>query len=207
MALEQARTLPPLDRLRCRLAASRLASLAAIGSFALLMTLAARASFWLPGQSVPVTMQTLVALLAGGLLGSRLGLLSMLVYLDLGAAGLPVFPGGVPDHLVIIGVTGGYRIGFVVAAYLVGRLTETGHISYLRCLLANLAGCLAILLLGMLWLAAWSAAYTQDGVSAALWSAFRQGVAPFLLIDTAKAIVATNLIRATLVTRTQFGIE
>jgi biotin transport system substrate-specific component len=88
----------------------------------------------IPLQPVPITGQTLGVLLAGAVLGSRLGALSVLLYLAEGLAGLPVFSSGtsawsptsVPGVPVILGPTLGYLLGFVPAAYVVGWLAERG---------------------------------------------------------------------------------
>ena len=72
---------------------------------------------------VPITLQTVFLGLAGTLLGGRLGALSQTVYLLLGIIGLPVFAGGKAGLGVLFGPTGGYLIGFVAAAFVIGKLT------------------------------------------------------------------------------------
>ncbi len=78
----------------------------------------------IPHQPVPFTLQTLVVLLAGGLLGPRNGFLSMSAYLLAGLAGLPVFSQFGFGLAKILGPTGGYLLAFPVAAFVVGSLTE-----------------------------------------------------------------------------------
>ena len=91
--------------------------------------LAASAKIQVPFYPVPMTMQTFVVLFLGFALGSRLGALTVVVYLLEGAAGLPVFAGtpekgiGIP---YMLGPTGGYLVGFVLAAWAVGALAERG---------------------------------------------------------------------------------
>src|SRR5687768_13758188 len=75
---------------------------------------------------VPITGQTFAVLLVGALLGSRRGGLSLLTYLLEGAAGLPFFAGGTGGIAKLTGPTGGYLIGFMVAAFAVGLLAERG---------------------------------------------------------------------------------
>jgi biotin transport system substrate-specific component len=87
---------------------------------------AAQVRFTVPGTPVPFTGQTAAVLLTGAALGSRLGGLSMLLYVALGAAGLPIFNGGQAGIAQVFGVTGGYLIGFIVAATVVGWLAERG---------------------------------------------------------------------------------
>src|SRR5512143_1882057 len=80
----------------------------------------------LPFTPVPVTGQTLAVLVVGAALGARKGAASLLLYLLAGFAGLPVFSGGSAGGAVILGPTGGYLIGFIVAAYLIGVLSARG---------------------------------------------------------------------------------
>lgn len=77
----------------------------------------------IPVPPVPITLQTLFVNLAGALLGGSLGALSQVVYILLGVIGLPVFAGGKAGAGVLFGPTGGYLIGFVAGAYVIGRLT------------------------------------------------------------------------------------
>lgn len=75
---------------------------------------------------VPITGQTFGVLLIGAVLGARRAPLAVLLYLMQGAAGLPVFTGGTAGVAVLLGPTGGYLMGFVFAAALVGWLAERG---------------------------------------------------------------------------------
>ena len=94
--------------------------------FALLTAAAAQVGFWI--GPVPVSGQTFAVLLAGALLGSRRGALSQLSYLAVGLTGIPYWfvAGGAPGIARLIGPTGGYLLGFVAAAFIVGWLTERG---------------------------------------------------------------------------------
>src|SRR5437763_1622693 len=85
---------------------------------AVLVALAAQVAVPLPGTPVPMTLQPMAVLLVGGLLGARLGALSMILYLAMGAAGLPVFTPTVPLVGVarLFGPTGGYLLAYPVAA-------------------------------------------------------------------------------------------
>ncbi len=89
---------------------------------ALLVAAAAQVSIPLPGTPVPMTLQPMAVLLIGGLLGARLGALSMILYLAMGAAGLPVFTPTVPllGFARLLGPTGGYLLAYPVAAWVVG---------------------------------------------------------------------------------------
>jgi biotin transport system substrate-specific component len=105
--------------------------LALIIGFSWIIALSARISFLIPGTAVPISGQTFAVLLAGALLGSRLGSMSIMAYLAQGAIGLPVFAltatmgygGGVARFT---GPTGGFLIGFIAAAFVVGLLVERG---------------------------------------------------------------------------------
>ncbi|HLQ59171.1 MAG TPA: biotin transporter BioY [Gemmatimonadales bacterium] len=91
-----------------------------------MVALAAQVSVPLPGTPVPMTLQPMAVLLVGGLLGARLGALSMILYLAMGAAGLPVFTPTVPLVGIarLFGPTGGYLLAYPIAAFAVGWLTQ-----------------------------------------------------------------------------------
>src|ERR1043166_8789377 len=93
----------------------------AIG-FSLLTALAAQ--IVIPVGSVPFTAQTFAVLLTGALLGSRLGAITMIVYLVEGASGLPFFRGGGAGIAHLMGPTGGYLIAFPAAAFITGAFAE-----------------------------------------------------------------------------------
>lgn len=92
--------------------------------FAALTAAGAYIQIPIPFSPVPFTLQVLFVLLAGSMLKSKWGSLSMIVYALLGIAGLPVFSGGSSGIGVILGPTGGYIIGFILAAYVIGKLSE-----------------------------------------------------------------------------------
>ncbi|WP_462273216.1 biotin transporter BioY [Methanohalophilus sp.] len=77
-----------------------------------------------PVGLIPLTLQTLFVILAGAVLGARWGMLSMLIYALLGIAGLPVFSGGSSGLGVLVGPSGGYIFGFILAALVIGYLFE-----------------------------------------------------------------------------------
>jgi biotin transport system substrate-specific component len=79
----------------------------------------------IPLQPVPITLHTLFMNLAPALLGGPLGALSQIVYILLGVIGLPVFSGGKAGFGVLLGPTGGYLIGFVIGAFLIGKMVRT----------------------------------------------------------------------------------
>ncbi len=78
---------------------------------------------------VPITLQTLMVLLSGALLGANLGALSQFLYVLVGALGLPVFAGGSSGFGALFGPTGGYLISYPIAAYVVGLIKEKEGVS------------------------------------------------------------------------------
>jgi biotin transport system substrate-specific component len=124
--------------------------LAVLGS----MVLAVSAKIQIPFWPVPMTMQSLVVLMLGMAYGSRLALGTLLLYLAEGAAGLPVFAGTNAGFAYMIGPTGGYLIGFVLAAVLIGCLAERGwDRSPLKALAAMTVGHVVVFVPGVAWLA------------------------------------------------------
>lgn len=151
----------------------------------LLVALLAQFAVPLPFSPVPVTGQTLAVLMVGMLLGSRRGSLALLTYLAEGAMGLPVLAGGAAGLARLTGPTGGYLIGFVAAAFLVGWLAERGWDRRPETtLLAMLLGNAVIYVCGLPWLAHFVGAER-------VWSL---GLLPFLPGDLGKALLATALL-------------
>ena len=149
-----------------------------------LMALCARVAFYEPGNPIPFTLQTFGVLLSAGALGFRRGVAASVLYLILGAVGLPVFAMGAHGTSVLFGVSGGYLIGFVLATALVGRLAELGwDRTLVGAIGAMLLGSLLIYAIGVPWLAV-----TAFGGDLAL--AFDQGMRTFLLWDAVKLALA-----------------
>jgi biotin transport system substrate-specific component len=160
--------------------------------FALLTALGTRVE--IPLYPVPITLQVLFVLLSGLVLGSRLGALSQMGYLVMGFTGAPVFAGGKTGLIALLGPTGGYLIGFVLAAYVAGLIAESAaRPNKVRFLAAGLAGTAAIYLSGMLWLATWLAAGNGGSWTVELASAWQFGVLPFIVVDAGKALVASGV--------------
>lgn len=103
----------------------------------------------IPSPYVPLTLQTLFVYLSGALLGARLGALSQAAYVILGLIGVPLFAGG-GGPAYVLHPTFGYLIGFIVAAYLIGRIVEQSpRIGYARTLGAMSVGLCAVYLFGV----------------------------------------------------------
>ncbi len=159
-----------------------------VTAFSLINAAAAQVSIPLPFTPVPITGQTFTVLLTGALLGSRLGGLSLLLYLAEGAAGLPVFALGRSGPVTLLGPTAGYLLAFPVAAFVVGWLAERSwdrHV--LTTALAMLAGNVIIYASGVPWLARF-----VDGFSEAM----TLGMMPFLIGDAVKIVLAATLLPA-----------
>jgi biotin transport system substrate-specific component len=149
----------------------------------------AKLAFYLPGNPVPVTMQVFAVILCGMVLGSRLGALAQLSYFAAGLAGAPVFASGKFGIAALLSPTGGYIIGFVAAAYVVGLLTERlQRPAPLLCGLAGLIGVFVIYTFGAGGLAVWLS--VVGGKSPGM-SGWMLGAAPFLALDAAKVGLAT----------------
>jgi biotin transporter BioY len=121
--------------------------------FAILTALCAQVCFWI--GPVPITGQTFAVILAGALLGSRRGALSQFSYLAIGLTGIPFWfaPGPTVGIARLLGPTGGYLIGFVAAAFIVGLLAERAWDKKLwTSVLAMLAGCAVYFAFGLSWL-------------------------------------------------------
>lgn len=147
--------------------------------------IAAQLAVPVPGSPVPVTGQTLAALLVGAVLGTRRGVASLALYLLAGVAGLPWFASGTSGT----GATLGYVIGFVVAGGLVGELARRGaDRSPLRTAAAMVLGNLTVYAVGVPYLAA--SLHVGLGKAASL------GLYPYLLGDGLKIVIATGLLPA-----------
>src|SRR5258706_14864116 len=164
--------------------------IAALVGGAVLVAAAAQISVPLPGTPVPMTLQPMAVLLVGGLLGARFGALSMILYLAMGAAGLPVFTPTVPLLGIarLFGPTGGYLLAYPVAAWVTGWLNQPDgvrgvgaqHAAPLRVGMGVLAGLVLIHLGGLAQLA-----IITGNVSGAA----RLATWPFLLGDLLKIAV------------------
>jgi biotin transport system substrate-specific component len=139
---------------------------------------------WSP---VPVTGQTLAVLLAGVLLGRRWGGASMAIYAVLGVAGVPWFNGWTSG----LGATGGYLIGFVLAALFLGYFTDKYVKSrYFISMLGLMifASLILVYIPGVIWLGIWLKAVS--GVSVDVISLITMGVVPFIIGDIVKSVAA-----------------
>jgi biotin transport system substrate-specific component len=155
-----------------------------------LLILTARIAIPIPGDPVPFVLTNFGVLVVGGSLGLRRGLVAAFGYVALGAIGLPVFAESRSGISVILGATGGYLLGFVVAAGLIGRLAELGWDRRLGGAIgATLLGTAVIYLIGVPWLA------VVTGMP--LGEAAAKGLMPFVVADAVKLLGAAVLFPAT----------
>jgi biotin transport system substrate-specific component len=162
---------------------SRLRDAALVTLGALLIYLCSRVYIVLPYTPVPITGQTFGVLLVGGALGSRRGVASVGLYVLIGLVGVPFFAEHKSGIATILGPTGGYIVGFILAGWIVGRLAELGWDRRLVGALGAMAiGNLAIYLVGVPWLmAVTNLSFAQ---------AIQEGVVPFLVGDVIKLLLA-----------------
>jgi biotin transport system substrate-specific component len=162
---------------------SRLRHIALIAIGAALIFASSRVSIPVPGSPVPITGQTFGVLLVGGALGFRRGLASIVLYVLIGLIGLPFFAEGKGGVQVILGATGGYIVGFIVAGSIVGRLAELGWDRRIVGALGAMAiGNVVIYLVGVPWLMFVAHMDLPTGIA--------KGLTPFLFGDALKLILA-----------------
>jgi len=148
------------------------------------LALASQFALPLPGTPVPLTLQPLVIVLAGLVLGPIDAAMAMVLYLGLGAAGLPVFqPIGAPGIARLLGPTGGYLLAYPVAAAVAGWL-GAGRESFTSRALAAMAGILVLYVGGIAQLTLLTGSVATAAVIGAL---------PFVAADAVKALVAAGI--------------
>jgi biotin transport system substrate-specific component len=123
----------------------------AVAAVVLLTALAAQYTIDLPGTPVPQTLQTMAVLGGSAYLGARRGLLAMGLYVLLGLF-LPFYAGGEHGWTAATGASGGYLVGFVIAAYVVGTTREALGPRWFVTVPAMLLGSVALYIPGLLWL-------------------------------------------------------
>jgi biotin transport system substrate-specific component len=161
----------------------RLCRLLAVGAFITLTALSAFVRIPLPFTPVPLTLQTFFVLLSGALLGRKLGVFAQSAYMFLGLTGYQVFTGVGSGSLYLLGPTGGYIVGFVLASFFAGSVLFQEKQSAVAVFIKLLTADFIILFSGMLWL--------KVSLSCDLSKAFLLGFLPFILGDMLKVALAT----------------
>lgn len=161
--------------------------------------LAIAAKVRVPFFPVPMTLQTLAVLAIAATYGSRLAVLTVVAYLAQGVMGLPVFtntPPAVAGPAYLLGPTGGFLIGFVVMAFIVGKAADRGWgRSFAKMSGTMLAAEVVMMALGFVWLA-WFATLSSGASGLGVAGAFSAGVAPFILGDLLKVLLAAAAVPA-----------
>ena len=165
-------------------------ALVVLGCTLLWVSAKVKVPFW----PVPMTLQTFAVMGLAAAYGSRLGVATVIAYLAAGAAGLPVFTNTPPDiagPAYLLGPTGGFLIGFVAAAFIVGIAADRNwDRSVPKLLAAMLAADAALFVLGLAWL---GVAVPALGFS---WGLLEAGLFPFLLGDLLKVLIAALAVPA-----------
>ncbi|HEU4989568.1 MAG TPA: biotin transporter BioY [Gemmatimonadaceae bacterium] len=162
-------------------------TLLGVAGFAAALAAASQVAIPLPGTPVPITLQPMLVVLAGMMLGPVAGAASMVVYLAAGAMGLPVFaPIGAPGVFRLVGPTGGYLLAYPVAAFVAGLLVARTR-GFTGRALAAAAGILVLYVGGLAQLAVLTGSLTRAALL---------GVVPFVALDAVKSLVAAAVTRS-----------
>ncbi|WP_099224695.1 biotin transporter BioY [Listeria costaricensis] len=148
--------------------------------FAVIIAILAQIAF--PLGPIPFTGQTFAVGLAATILGARHATISVSVYILLGAFGIPVFQGMTAGLGIILGITGGFIIGFLFNALTTGWMLDRFGYKMWNAILANIIGAMVTLVFGVLWLK------ISTGMS--LTDALMTGMIPFLIPGILKAVLA-----------------
>lgn len=143
-----------------------------------------------PLGPVPITMQTIFVVLSGLIIGAKLGALSQIIYVMLGLIGLPVFSGGTGGLTSIISPTFGFLIGFILAAYVIGKLTEKNK-SLPKIVYSVIVGSLTIYIIGVPYFYVIFTYYLGKGIN--FYQALKFSCLPFIPGDILKAIISITL--------------
>ena len=155
----------------------------------MLITLAAKIS--VPTWPVPVTLQSFAIATLAAAFGWRIGTATVIAYLLEGAAGLPVFAGATAGLPYIMGPTGGFLLGFIPMAFIIGRAADLGASGRVGLLFITMLVADAVLFaLGFTWLLVLGSAASWIDQTNVVGSAFAKAVQPFLVWDALKMLFA-----------------
>ena len=166
----------------------RLLNLIYIAMFAAIIAICAQLQI---PAAVPFTLQTLGVFIAGGLLGWRRAVLSVLVYILIGLVGVPVFSGFTGGAGVLFGLTGGYIIGFIFTALIVGSMSDKLGKKLWVLAVSMISGLFACYLFGTIW---FMTVYSMQTGSISLGGALMMCVVPYLPFDALKIAAAVVLV-------------
>lgn len=165
--------------LRYMVLAALFAALTAVGAY-----------ISLPIGPVPIVLSNLFVILAGLLLGKKWATASILLYVLLGALGLPVFSGATSGIAVILGPTGGFLFGFIIAAFVIALISSIGENALWKDIVAVICGTAVIYLIGVPWL--------KSNLSLDWPKALSAGLLPFIpgaILKGAAAVVLAKFLR------------
>lgn len=141
------------------------------------------AQLTIPLPLVPITGQTLAIGLAATILGARLGTISVILYIIIGATGIPVYAEMKAGISVLFGPTGGYLAGFIPSAFFIGWYLEKTSYRFTNAMIANSIGMLITLFIGTAWL--------KFSADLSWVAAFTGGFTPFIIVGLIKAGLAS----------------
>lgn len=141
----------------------------------------------IPLPSVPITLQTMGICLVAGLLGMKRGTLATLVFIALGAIGMPVFSEFTGGISIILGQTGGYIVGFIFTSLIIGFVSDKFKGRLIPLILSMVAGISVCYAFGTAWFAA---VYAKANDPASILTILGWCVFPFIIPDIVKIIVA-----------------
>lgn len=136
----------------------------------------------IPLPLIPITGQTLAIGLAATILGSRHGTIATLLYIAMGAVGIPIFAQMTGGLGILFGPTGGFIVGFIPAAFIIGLYIEKTAPTIIQACIANIIGMFITLLFGTIWL--------KFSADLSWTAAMMSGAVPFLAVGFVKAILA-----------------
>jgi len=149
---------------------------------AAIVSVLAQISIPIPLSPVPITGQTLAIGLVVTILGTRLGTLSVLLYILIGAIGLPVYSNFSGGPSILFGPTGGYIVGFLPTAIIMGLYLKKFGLTIPHAIVSNVIGMVITLAFGTVWL--------KFAMNLSWMGAFMSGAAPFIILGLAKAVLA-----------------
>ena len=144
----------------------------------------------IPVGAIPVTLQTMAICLVSGLFGVKKGLPATLIYIALGAAGVPVFSGFKGGIGVLAGATGGYIIGFIFTALIVGLVSDRTEKLW-ALIIAMVFGISVCYAFGTAW---FILVYSSETAAATISKTLALCVTPFIIPDAVKIITASILV-------------
>lgn len=163
---------------------SKLQTMIIIALFAAIIGILAQVAIPLP-IGVPITGQTLAIGLTATILGARYGTYATVLYITIGAAGIPVYAHLTGGLGILFGPTGGFLIGFIPTAYVIGLYLEKTNYTIFHAIIANLIGSLITLLFGTIWF--------KFSAELSWVAAFISSFIPFIIVGIIKSVIAAWL--------------